>query len=239
MSFVRRIWRIQGFYRCDICPWNLAPINRETTLDESIPSEFDFLSIQHPIPILGAVDFGILICNKNHTFRRYATLVIRHAQRLTISPLRLLDGHTYRHTDVDMQLLPGRILQVQQGTVPDRIPAVQLTSTIQSSNHHIFVIHIDSSLEEERRWVSIILCPAVLKKAVVVGAAEGQLSLDPLLRLGERRLIGIIHAANGFLATNLQHHLVQPRQSDGLIILRERLAAHAALIAPSESIKCN
>ena len=68
---------------------------------------------------------------------------------------------------------------------------------------------------------------------------ERQLPLDSLLRLGDLGLISPVHAANGLLATNLQHHLVQPGQRDGLVILRERLAASAALVAPSEPIECN
>ena len=138
-----------------------------------------------------------------------------------------------------MQLLSCRILQVQQLAIPDAVAAVQLTRLLQSLLHILHIIHVHGSLKKESRRVSIALRSTVFQKTVVVSTTEGQLPLDSLSCLGELGIISPVHAANGLLATNLQHHLVQPWQRDGLVILRERLAACVALIPPSEPIECN
>ena len=138
-----------------------------------------------------------------------------------------------------MQFLSCRILQVQQLAFPDAVTAVQLTSLLQRLLHKLHIIHVHGSLKKESRRVSIALRSTVFQKTVVVSTTEGQLPLDSLSCLGELGIISPVHAANGLLATNLQHHLVQPWQRDGLVILRERLAACVALIPPSEPIECN
>ena len=138
-----------------------------------------------------------------------------------------------------MQLLSSRILQVQQLAFPDAVAAVQLARLLQRLLHKLLIIHVHGSLKKESRRVSIALRSTVFQKTVVVSTTEGQLPLDSLSCLGELGIISPIHAANGLLATNLQHHLVQPWQRDGLVILRERLAACVALIPPSEPIECN
>ena len=138
-----------------------------------------------------------------------------------------------------MQLLSCRILQVQQLAFPDAVAAVQLTRLLQRLLHKLLIIHVHGSLKKESRRVSIALRSTVFQKTVVVSTTEGQLPLDSLSCLGELGIISPVHAANGLLATNLQHHLVQPWQRDGLVILRERLAACVALIPPSEPIECN
>ena len=138
-----------------------------------------------------------------------------------------------------MQLLSSRILQVQQHPFPYRVAAVQLARLLQRLLHKLLIIHVHGSLKKESRRVSIALRSTVFQKTVVVSTTEGQLPLDSLSCLGELGIISPIHAANGLLATNLQHHLVQPWQRDGLVILRERLAACVALIPPSEPIECN
>ena len=138
-----------------------------------------------------------------------------------------------------MQLLSSRILQVQQLAFPDAVAAVQLARLLQRLLHKLLIIHVHGSLKKESRRVSIALRSTVFQKTVVVSTTEGQLPLDSLSCLGELGIISPIHAANGLLATNLQHHLVQPGQRDGLVILRERLTACAALISPSEPIECN
>ena len=138
-----------------------------------------------------------------------------------------------------MQLISCRILQVQQHPFPDAVAAVQLTRLLQRLLHKLLIIHVHGSLKKESRRVSIALRSTVFQKTVVVSTTEGQLPLDSLSCLSELGIISPVHAANGLLATNLQHHLVQPWQRDGLVILRERLAACAALIPPSEPIECN
>ena len=138
-----------------------------------------------------------------------------------------------------MQLLSSRILQVQQHPFPDAVAAVQLARLLQRLLHKLLIIHVHGSLKKESRRVSIALRSTVFQKTVVVSTTEGQLPLDSLSCLGELGIISPVHAANGLLATNLQHHLVQPWQRDGLVILRERLAACVALIPPSEPIECN
>ena len=138
-----------------------------------------------------------------------------------------------------MQLLSSRILQVQQHPFPYRVAAVQLARLLQRLLHKLLIIHVHGSLKKESRRVSIALRSTVFQKTVVVSTTEGQLPLDSLSCLGELGIISPVHAANGLLATNLQHHLVQPWQRDGLVISRERLAACVALIPPSEPIECN
>ena len=138
-----------------------------------------------------------------------------------------------------MQLLSSRILQVQQLAFPDAVAAVQLARLLQRLLHKLLIIHVHGSLKKESRRVSIALRSTVFQKTVVVSTTEGQLPLDSLSCLGELGIISPVHAANGLLATNLQHHLVQPWQRDGFVILRERLAACVALIPPSEPIECN
>ena len=138
-----------------------------------------------------------------------------------------------------MQFLSCRILQVQQHPFPDAVAAVQLTRLLQRLLHKLLIIHVHGSLKKESRRVSIALRSTVFQKTVVVSTTEGQLPLDSLSCLSELGIISPVHAANGLLATNLQHHLVQPWQRDGLVILRERLAACVALIPPSEPIECN
>ena len=138
-----------------------------------------------------------------------------------------------------MQLLSSRILQVQQLAFPDAVAAVQLARLLQRLLHKLLIIHVHGSLKKESRRVSIALRSTVFQKTVVVSTTEGQLPLDSLSCLGELGIISPVHAANGLLATNLQHHLVQPWLRDGLVILRERLAACVALIPPSEPIECN
>ena len=138
-----------------------------------------------------------------------------------------------------MQFLSCRILQVQQLAFPDAVAAVQLTGLLQRLLHKLLIIHVHGSLKKESRRVSIALRSTVFQKTVVVSTTEGQLPLDSLSCLSELGIISPVHAANGLLATNLQHHLVQPWQRDGLVILRERLTACVALIPPSEPIECN
>ena len=128
---------------------------------------------------------------------------------------------------------------MQQLSLPYRVAAVQLTRLLQRLLHKLLIIHVHGSLKKESRRVSIALRSTVFQKTVVVSTTEGQLPLDSLSCLGELGIISPVHAANGLLATNLQHHLVQPWQRDGLVILRERLAACVALIPPSEPIECN
>ena len=138
-----------------------------------------------------------------------------------------------------MQLLSGGILQMQQHPLPDGVAAIQSPRTLNRLIHILLLIHIHGSLKEESRRISIILRPSILQKTIVMRATERQLPLDSLLCLDDLGLISPIYAANRLLATNLQHHLVQPGQRDGLVILRERLAACVALIPPSEPIECN
>ena len=128
---------------------------------------------------------------------------------------------------------------MQQLPLPYRVAAVQLARLLQRLLHKFLIIHVHGSLKKESRRVSIALRSTVFQKTVVVSTTEGQLPLDSLSCLGELGIISPVHAANGLLATNLQHHLVQPWQRDGLVILRERLAACVALIPPSEPIECN
>ena len=128
---------------------------------------------------------------------------------------------------------------MQQLAFPDAVAAVQLARLLQRLLHKLLIIHVHGSLKKESRRVSIALRSTVFQKTVVVSTTEGQLPLDSLSCLGELGIISPVHAANGLLATNLQHHLVQPWQRDGLVILRERLAACVALIPPSEPIECN
>ena len=128
---------------------------------------------------------------------------------------------------------------MQQLAFPDAVAAVQLARLLQRLLHKFLIIHVHGSLKKESRRVSIALRSTVFQKTVVVSTTEGQLPLDSLSCLGELGIISPVHAANGLLATNLQHHLVQPWQRDGLVILRERLAACVALIPPSEPIECN
>ena len=193
-------------------------VNRKPTLQESLSTGFQLLCGQHPIPVLGAVNLRVFIRDIDHSFGRDAALIIRHAQRLTIRLLRLLDGHPYRHADVDMQLISCRILQVQQHPFPDAVAAVQLARLLQRLLHKLLIIHIHGSLKKESRRVSIALRSTVFQKTVVVSTTEGQLPLNSLSCLGELGIISPVHAANGLLATNLQHHLVQPWQRDGLVI---------------------
>ena len=103
-------------------------VNRKPTLEESLSAGLNFLIRQNPIPLLGAINLRVLIRDKDDSLGRDAALVVGNPSRLAIRLLRLLDRHTHRHSDIDMQLLSSRILQMQQFPFPNRVAAVQLTS---------------------------------------------------------------------------------------------------------------
>ncbi len=185
-----------------------------------------------------AIDFARSIRDEDDALGREAALVARHAQGLAIGSLRLLDGHADGHTDVDVQLLAGGVLQVKERAFPGSLLRIQLLGMRQRLVHQLLLVHIHGGLEEEALGVDVVLSALIVHEVSVVRTAEGQLPLDALLRLGESLGVGIVHAANGLLATYLQHHLVYPGITDGLVILRERQGAYAPLVAATETIEC-
>ena len=166
---------------------------------------------QNPIPLLGAVNLGVLIRDKDDSLGRDAALVVGNPSRLAIRLLRLLYRHTHRHTDIDMQLLSSRILQMQQFPLPYRVAAVQLTSLLQCSIHIIHIIHIDGSLKEKALWVRILTRTVVIPESVVVNGTDRQLLLQPLSSLLHRLLITSIYAGDSLLPTYLRNYTLQPR----------------------------
>ena len=164
--------------------------------------------------MLRAIDLRVLVGDENHALGRDAALVVGHAQRLAVGSLRLLDGHADGHAYVDVQLLAGGIFQVQQGTLPDGVAAVQFSCSLDSLVHVLLVIHVDGGLKEERLGHGVLLRAAVALKLIVVCAAEGQLLLQLVVAL-----------------TYGGYHVLEPRIADGLVVDREWLGADAPLIA--------
>ena len=89
-------------------------IDRKPTLEKSLSAGLNLLIRQHPIPLLRAVNLRVLIRDKDDSLRRDAALVVGNPSRLAIRLLCLLYRHAHRHTDINMQLLSSRILQMQQ-----------------------------------------------------------------------------------------------------------------------------
>ena len=221
--------------------WNLweilfAPaVNRQPPLQEGLSSQRNILCGQHHIPLLRAINFGILIRDEDDSLGRDAALVIGNPRCLAIGTLRLLDGHPHRHTDVDVQLLSGRILQMQQLALPDGVAAVQLASLLQCLLHILLVIHVHRGLEKEALGVGIALRAVVVSEAGVVDGSEGQLPLQFLPCLGRRLPVGNIHARHRLLATNLLHQSLQPRLGYQLVVHRQGLQG---INPPHVSLAC-
>ena len=186
-------------------------INRKPTLEESLSAGFDLLIRQHPIPLLRAVNLRVLIRDKDDSLRRDAALIVGNPSRLTIRLLRLLDGHAHRHTDIDMQLLSSRILQMQQLPLPNRVAAVQLTSLLQGSIHILYIIHINSRLKEEAFRHRILTRAVIIPELRIMNGTDRQLSFQPLACLLHRLFITSIYAGNRLLPTYLRNHTLQPR----------------------------
>ena len=231
--------------------WNLweilfAPaVNRQPPLQEGLSSQRNLLHRQHLIPLLRTVNLGILIRDKDDSLRRDAALVIRNPRCLAIRTLRFLDCHAHRHADIDVQLLSGRILQMQQLAFPDGVAAVQLTSLLQRLLHILRIIHIHRGLKQETFRISIPLRTVVVKKSRIVNGSERQLFLQFLPSLRQRLLILLIRclrstlsilsiqASYRFLATNLLYQPLQPRLGYQLVVHRQGLgrvdSSHVAL----------
>ena len=166
---------------------------------------------QHPIPLLRAVNLGVLIRDKDDSLRRDAALVVGNPSRLAIRLLRLLYRHAHRHTDIDMQLLSSRILQMQQFPFPYRVAAVQLTSLLQCSIHILHIIHINSRLKEETFRHRILTRSVIIPELRIMNGTDRQLSFQPLACLLHRLFITSIYAGDSLLPTYLRNHTLQPR----------------------------
>ena len=186
-------------------------VNRKPTLEKSLSASFDLLIRQHPIPLLRAINLRVLIRDKDDSLRRDAALVVGNPSRLAIRLLRLLYRHTHRHSDIDMQLLSSRILQMQQLPFPYRVAAVQLTSLLQGSIHIIHIIHINGSLKEEAFRIRILTGAVIISESVIMNRTDRQLSFQPLACLLHRLFITSIYAGNCLLPTYLRNHTLQPR----------------------------
>ena len=110
-----------------------------------------------------------------------------------------------------MQLLSSRILQMQQLPLPYRVAAVQLTRLLQSSIHILYIIHINSRLEEETFRIRILTRTVVILELRIMNGTDRELSFQPLLRLLHRLFITSIYAGDCLLPTYLRNHTLQPR----------------------------
>ena len=90
-----------------------SAVDGETTLQISLSASLQLIGRKHGIPVLGAIDLRVLIRDKEDSLWGEATLIAGHAKCLTIRSLRLLDSHTYRHSNVDMEFLTSRVFQMQ------------------------------------------------------------------------------------------------------------------------------
>ena len=84
-----------------------SSVDGEPTVQVGLSALLQFFLWQHLVPMGRAIDFRRLVGDEEHAFWRDAALVVRHAQRLAIGSLRLLDSHADGHADVDVQLLAG------------------------------------------------------------------------------------------------------------------------------------
>ena len=196
-------------------------VNRQSTVQVGLSALLQLFLWQHLIPMGRAIDFRLLVGDEEHSLRRDAALVVGHAQRLAIGSLRLLDSHADGHADVDVQLFAGRVLQVQQGSLPDGIAAVQLTCLLYRLVHIFLVVHVDGGLEEEAFGHGVLLRASVVPELVVVSAAERQLLLQSVVT-----------------PTYGSYQVCHPGISDGLVIDREWLGAYAPHIAILVRIIC-
>ena len=145
--------------------------------------------------MLRSVDLLTGISHQNEAFGRRTAAVVGHAQGLTVGLLCLLDGHAHRDADVDVQLLTGRILHVEQHVFP--LAALLIIKKVRANNsrrYGLHVVDVDTGLKEEGLWVHVSLPTTVVIEAIVVRASHGQFVLQ-----------GVV------AATDVVHHLCQPR----------------------------
>ena len=198
-----------------------SSVDGEPTVQVGLSALLQLFLWQHLVPMGRAIDFRLLVGDEEHAFWRDAALVVGHAQRLAIGSLRLLDSHADGHADVDVQLLASRVLQVQQGSLPDGVAAVQLTCLLYRLVHIFLIVHIDGGLEEEAFGHGVLLRASVVPELVVVSAAERQLLLQFIVT-----------------PTDGSYQVCHPGISDGLVIDREWLGAYAPFIAILVRIIC-
>ena len=216
-----------------------SSVHGQSAVQIRLPSHQNLLLAQHGAPHLRPVDFRVLIREINHSLGCDAALVIRHPQRLAIRLLRLLDGHSHRQSDTDVQLFSGTVAEVQQRAVPDAGRAVQLPCLLDSLVYILPVIHVDDSLEHEALGLGILLSAHIVLEDAVVGTEERQFALQPVLRLLHRLLVVGIHLRDRQFAPNLLDHLPDFRRCNHLVIHRQTVGKHLPLIALAIRVQCN
>ena len=137
--------------------------------------------------------------------------------------MRLGDGQAKGHADVEVQLATGRVVGVEQQSVPGRGGVVvEGYGLLDGALHQVAVIDIDGGLEEEGLRVGLLLGAVPLFEAVVVGGTEGELRLQRLVA-----------------ATYVVHHLLEPRLGREAVIGFEQLFRHAPLVGFALRVECN
>ena len=136
----------------------------------------------------------VLTCHVDKSLGRDTALVVGHFYLLTECPLGLLDGHALGDADVDMHLLPCRILDTEHLILPVGILVnVHFHRLLYSLGHQRLIIHIDARHKRERLGDDILLRTVVVLEGAVVRTEIGQ----PVLQ-------GLVAAAD------IRHHLSQP-----------------------------
>ena len=119
--------------------------------------------------MLRAIDLLADVCDQNDALWRDALRVEGYAEGLAVVLLSLLDGQAYGDADVDVQLLAGRVLHVEQMAFP--LAALLIIKKVRASNgrfYGLYVINVDAGLEEECLWVHVGLAAMVAVEAIVV-----------------------------------------------------------------------
>ena len=123
-----------------------------------------------------------------------ATLIIRYFHLITECLLSFSYRHSFRYTDVDMDLLSGGILYAQYLIFPVRaIILIQLQSTLYSHINHILIINIHTGHKRECFGYDVCLSTMVVFERRIV-------------RTYIRKIIFFLLIA----ISDIGHHLLEP-----------------------------
>ena len=148
--------------------FELTSIDGQSTLQIGFTTQLEFFVRQHLIPMLRRVDGLRGISNQDEALWRDAAAVIGHTKGLAIRLLGLLDGHTHGNADVDMELLTGRIFQMEQHILPKTFLSVELAYLNNSRRYDAGIIDVDAGLKEERFGIHLCLAAVVVLEPVVM-----------------------------------------------------------------------
>ena len=207
--------------------FQLTSIDVQSTLGVGLAAQGYFLVAEAHLPLRAGVQLRGTVDDVDHALGRAAVFIETDTQCLAVGLLSLLDGHAHRNADVDVQLLRGRILHVQQHALPLTILIIKNERTRARLGNHCLVVDVDASLECELLGQNRVLRTMVVAETEVVRTAEGQHSLQPTT------LVLILRLAN---LVNQTCHLVSLGDVNELL---ERMLEHFPFRSSNLAVHCN